>query len=78
MIRVVDTSKLNDQYFNIIELVYLFLLTEFRISMATVKLYDLQEHKWKLRRIFWYFVLGMPSILVLGIFLGAALKFLLL
>jgi hypothetical protein len=77
MIRTIDTTKIQDQYVNIIELVYLFILTEFHIAMSTVKLYDLQEHKWNIRRIFWYTVIGMPSILILGIFIAAAVKFVL-
>lgn len=77
MIRTIDTTKTQDPYVNIIELVYLFILTEFRISMSTVKLYDIQEHTWNLRRIFWYVVIGMPSILTLGIFIAAAVKFVL-
>lgn len=77
MIRTIDTTKIQDPYVNIIELVYLFILTEFHIAMSTVKLYDLQEHKWNIRRIFWYTVIGMPSILILGIFIAAAVKFVL-
>ncbi len=77
MIRTIDTTKIQDQYVNIIELVYLFILTEFHIAMSTVKLYDLQENKWNIRRIFWYTVIGMPSILILGIFIAAAVKFVL-
>lgn len=77
MIRTIDTTKIQDPYVNIIELVYLFILTEFHIAMSTVKLYDLQEHKWNIRRIFWYTVIGMPSSLILGIFIAAAVKFVL-
>lgn len=77
MIRTIDTTKIQDPYLNIIELVYLFLLTEFRIAMSTVKLYDIQNHKWNIRRMFWYTVIGMPSILILGIFITAAVKFVL-
>ena len=74
MIRTIETSKLEEPYVNIIELVYLFFLTEFYIAMSTVKLYDITGHKWNIRRLFWYFVLGMPSILILGIFIIAAVK----
>jgi hypothetical protein len=77
MIRTIDTTKLDEPYLNIIEVVYLFLLTEFHIAMSTVKLYDINEHKWNLRRAFWYTVIGMPSILILGIFISAAVKFIL-
>jgi hypothetical protein len=45
--------------------------------MSTVKLYDIQIHKWNIRRMFWYTVIGMPSILILGIFIASAVKFLL-
>jgi hypothetical protein len=77
MIRTIDTTKLDEPYLNIIEVVYLFLLTEFHIAMSTVKLYDINEHKWNIRRAFWYAVIGMPSILILGIFISAAVKFIL-
>lgn len=77
MIRTIDTTKLSEPYLNIIEVVYLFLLTEFHIAMSTIKLYDITNHKWNIRRIFWYTVLGMPSILILGIFILAATKFVL-
>jgi len=77
MIRTIDTSKLEEPYLNFIELVYLFIWTEFHIVMSTVNLYDITNHQWKPRRLFWYFVIGMPSILILGIFILAAIKFLL-
>jgi hypothetical protein len=77
MIRTIDTSKLNEPYVNIFELTYLFILTEFHIAMSAVKLYDIDEQKRFARRLFWTFVIGTPSVLTFGVFLMAAVKYLL-
>lgn len=77
MIREIDTEATKEPYVNILELIYMFIVVEFHIAMGHIKLYDVENKVWNLRRIFWYTVIGMPSICILGIFLAAAIKFLL-
>lgn len=77
MIREIDTEATKEPYVNILELIYMFIVVELHIAMGHIKLYDVENKAWNLRRIFWYTVIGMPSICILGIFLAAAIKFLL-
>jgi len=77
MIREIDSSATGTPYVNILELLYMFIVVELHIAMSTVGLYNQEAKKWNPRRIFWYSVIGMPSILILGIFVLAAVKFLL-
>ena len=77
MIREVNSEATEEPYVNILELVYMFLVVELHIAMSTLKLFDMEKKKWNIRRMFWYSVIGMPSICILGIFFSAALKYLL-
>ena len=77
MIREIDTASTSTPYVNIIELVYMFCVVELHIALSKVKLYNTEEGKWNIRRMFWYSVIGMPSICILGIFVAAAIKYLL-
>jgi hypothetical protein len=77
MIREFDSNETATPYVNIIELVYMFLVVELHIACSKIGLYNHDEHKWNKRRLFWYIAIGMPSILTLGIFLVAAVKFIL-
>jgi hypothetical protein len=77
MIREIDSTATGSQYVNIIELLYMFIIVELHIALSTVGLYNQEQKKWNIRRLFWYSVIGMPSILILGIFLASAVKFLL-
>jgi len=76
MLRIIETKKLDEPYVNIIELVYMFLVVEWHVALSAIGLYDLENRKWRIRRLFWYSVIGMPSIAVLGIFIAAAVKYL--
>jgi hypothetical protein len=77
MIREIDSTATGSQYVNIIELLYMFIIVEMHIALSTVGLYNQEQKKWNIRRLFWYSVIGMPSILILGIFIASAVKFLL-
>ena len=77
MIREIDSTATGSQYVNIIELLYMFIIVEMHIALSTVGLYNQEQKKWNIRRLFWYSVIGMPSILILGIFVASAIKFLL-
>jgi uncharacterized membrane protein YidH (DUF202 family) len=77
MIREIDSTATGSQYVNIIELLYMFIIVELHIALSTVGLYNQEQKKWNIRRLFWYSVIGMPSILILGIFVATAVKFLL-
>ena len=77
MIREIDSNSTGTPYVNILELIYMFVIVEFHIAMGHVGLYNNEEKKWNIRRVFWCLVIGMPSICILGIFLAAAVKFLL-
>ena len=77
MIREVNSEATEEPYVNILELVYMFLVVELHIAMSTLKLFDMEKKKWNIRRMFWYSVIGMPSICILGIFLCASLKYIL-
>lgn len=77
MIREIDSTATGSQYVNIIELLYMFIIVEMHIALSTVGLYNQEQKKWNIRRLFWYSVIGMPSILILGIFVASAVKFLL-
>ena len=77
MIREIDPTATGSQYVNIIELLYMFIIVELHIALSTVGLYNQEHKKWNIRRLFWYSVIGMPSILILGIFIASAVKFLL-
>jgi uncharacterized membrane protein YidH (DUF202 family) len=77
MIREIDSTATGSQYVNIIELLYMFIIVELHIALSTVGLYNQEQKKWNIRRLFWYSVIGMPSILILGIFIASAVKFLL-
>lgn len=77
MIREIDSTATGSQYVNIIELLYMFIIVELHIALSTVGLYNQEQKKWNIRRLFWYSVIGMPSILILGIFVASAVKFLL-
>jgi hypothetical protein len=77
MIREIDSTATGSQYVNIIELLYMFIIVELHIALSTVGLYNQEQKKWNIRRLFWYSVIGMPSILILSIFIASAVKFLL-
>ena len=77
MIREIDSNATSTPYVNIIELLYMFFIVEMHIAMSTVRLYDMDKKQWNIRRMFWYTAIGMPSICILGIFLTAAIKYLL-
>ena len=77
MIREIDSTATGSQYVNIIELLYMFIIVEMHIALSTVGLYNQEQKKWNIRRLFWYSVIGMPSIIILGIFIASAVKFLL-
>ena len=77
MIREIDSTATGSQYINIIELLYMFIIVELHIALSTVGLYNQEQKKWNIRRLFWYSVIGMPSILILGIFIASAVKILL-
>lgn len=77
MIREIDSNSTGTPYVNILELIYMFIIVELHIAMGHIGLYDIDNKTWRIRRVFWIFVIGMPSICILGIFLAAAVKFLL-
>lgn len=77
MIREFDSNETATPYVNIIELVYMFLVVELHIACSKIGLYNHDDNKWNIRRLFWYIAIGMPSILTLGIFLVAAVKYIL-
>lgn len=77
MIREIDSNSTGTPYVNILELIYMFIIVELHIAMGHIGLYDIENKTWRLRRVFWSLVIGMPSICILGIFLAAAVKFLL-
>ena len=73
-------TRLNTEqqpYVNIIELVYMFLLVELHYGLSHFMIYNMEKHAWNIRRIIWYTMLGGPTICVAGIFLAAAIKYLL-
>ena len=73
-------TRLNTEptpYVNIIELVYMFLIVELHYGLSHFMVYDMDKHAWNIRRIIWYTILGVPSILAVGVFLLAAIKYLL-
>lgn len=73
-------TRLNTEptpYVNIIELVYMFLIVELHYGLSHFMIYDMDKHAWNIRRIVWYTILGVPTILAVGVFLLAALKYLL-
>lgn len=77
MIREINSSATEEPYVNILELIYMFLVVELHIAMSTIKLFDMETKQWNIRRMFWYSIIGMPSICMLGIFICAAVKYLL-
>jgi len=77
MIRVVNSDITDEPYVNIIELVYMFIVVEMHIAMSTVKLFDMENKKWNIRRMFWYSIIGVPAVALLAVFASAAIKFLL-
>lgn len=77
MIREIDSNSTGTPYVNILELIYMFIIVELHIAMGHIGLYDIENKTWRIRRVFWSLVIGMPSICILGIFLAAAVKFLL-
>lgn len=73
-------TRLNTEptpYVNIIELVYMFLIVELHYGLSHFMVYDMDKHAWNIRRIVWYTILGVPAILAVGVFLLAAIKYLL-
>lgn len=73
-------TRLNTEptpYVNIIELVYMFLIVELHYELSHFMVYDMDKHAWNIRRIVWYTILGVPTILAVGVFLLAAIKYLL-
>lgn len=73
-------TRLNTEptpYVNIIELVYMFLIVELHYGLSHFMVYDMDKHAWNIRRIVWYTILGVPTILAVGVFLLAAIKYLL-
>jgi len=77
MIREINSELTEQPYVNIIELVYMFIIVELHVAMSTIKLFDMESKTWNVRRLFWYTAIGMPSIFILGIFVLAAVKYLL-
>ena len=77
MMREIDSNSTGTPYVNILELIYMFIIVELHIAMGHIGLYDIENKTWRIRRVFWSLVIGMPSICILGIFLAAAVKFLL-
>lgn len=77
MIREINSELTEQPYVNIIELVYMFIIVELHVAMSTIKLFDMETKTWNPRRLFWYTAIGMPSIFILGIFVLAAIKYLL-
>jgi hypothetical protein len=77
MIREINSELTEQPYVNIIELVYMFIIVELHVAMSTIKLFDMESKTWNVRRLFWYTAIGMPSIFILGIFVLAAIKYLL-
>lgn len=72
-------TRLNTEptpYVNIIELVYMFLIVELHYGLSHFMVYDMDKHAWNIRRIVWYTILGVPTILAVGVFLLAAIKYL--
>lgn len=78
MIKEINTTATETPYVNIFELLYMFIVVELHIACAAIKLYNHEEKKWDIRRMFWYTVIGMPSICILGIFVAAAVKYMLM
>lgn len=73
-------TRLNTEptpYVNIIELVYMFLIVELHYGLSHFMVYDMDKHAWNIRRIVWYTILGVPALLAVGVFLLAAIKYLL-
>lgn len=73
-------TRLNTEptpYVNIIELVYMFLIVELHYGLSHFMVYDMDKHAWNIRRIVWYTILGVPTLLTVGVFLLAAIKYLL-
>lgn len=64
-----------EPYVNLIELVYIFLLVEFHVAMATIKLFDINENKWNTRRLFWYSIMCLPATAIIAIYTIAAIKY---
>ena len=77
MIREINSELTEQPYVNIIELVYMFIIVELHVAMSTIKLFDMESKTWNVRRLFWYTAIGMPSIFIRGIFVLAAVKYLL-
>ena len=46
----------DDQYLNIFELIWLFCAAELIVSMSYIKVYNIEDDEWNLRRLFWYAV----------------------
>ena len=72
-------ARVNDnQYLNILELLWLFFAAEFIIVMDFIKVYDMETDEWHFRRIFWY-TLGLfvmtPALLAAGVGIFAAARY---
>jgi len=77
MIREINSSATEEPYVNILELIYMFLVVELHIAMSTIKLFDMETKQWNIRRMFWYSIIGIPSLALLAVFATAAIKFIL-
>lgn len=78
MIREINSNNTGTPYINIIELIYMFILVELHIACTKIGLFNTDTNKFNFRRLFWYTVIGTPSILILGVFLTAAIKYIML
>lgn len=55
----------------------MFLIVELHYGLSHFMVYDMDKHAWNIRRIVWYTILGVPALLAVGVFLLAAIKYLL-
>lgn len=56
-------TKIHEEtYVNIIQLTLMLVAAEFLVAMETIRIYDHEDRKWNLRRVFWYIVLGTPAL----------------
>ncbi len=77
MIREININATEEPYVNILELLYMFIVIEFHIAMEHIHLYDADNKRWNIRRLFWYTVISVPILCTVDIFLAAAIKFIL-
>lgn len=76
---MVTRIKINENpYVNIFQLIYILCVVEFHVAMAAIKLYDQEHKKWNIRNLFWYSIISIPSVAIIGIIVAAAIKIILI